>query len=188
MSNDRQRRRENVGDRKRRNLRDQLWPGSARLIWDFTDREGVVGFATIPRLMPLVMHLIKILSGPGSGDPSPVYLELWCRDFGQGIVTIADEAECAYASGYSSTRALRTWREHMLRLVELGFILHKREGLREYAHVLLLNPLSVCARLNAAGKVPEEWWTAFVRRANEIGATIPAPINVGGAEVASADE
>ena len=109
MSTDQKRRRENAGDRKRRNLREQLWPGSSRQIWDFTDHDGVVGFATIPRLMPLVMHLIKILAGgSGSGDPSPVYLELWCRDFGQGIVTISDEAECAYAAGFSYFRSAGT--------------------------------------------------------------------------------
>jgi hypothetical protein len=76
----------------------------------------------------------------------------------------------------------------MLRLVELGFILHKREGLREYAHVLLLNPLAVCAQLNAEGRGPEKWWTAFVRRANEIGATIPAPIELRGAGAVAAGE
>src|SRR5207248_171312 len=99
-------------------------------------------------LLPLILHLIKHLSSDGgTGDPSPVFTELWCRDMGQKIVSITDEAQCAYASGYSSSRALRTWRAHMLRLVELGFILCKREGLREYAHVLLLDPLAVCARL-----------------------------------------
>jgi hypothetical protein len=97
---------------------------------------------------------------------------------GQGIISITDEAQCAYASGYSSSRALRTWRAHMLRLVELGFVLCKQEGLREYAHVLLLDPLAVCARLRQEGRVPDEWWTAFEGRANDIGATIPPPLDL----------
>ncbi len=138
----------------------------------------VKGFATVPRLLPWILHLIKMLAGERKGDPSPVYLELWCRDFGQGIITIGDEQECAYASGYASTRALRTWREHMLKLVEMGFILTKKEGIREYGQVLLLNPLAVCAKLNDEKKVPEEWWTTFSKRANEIGATIPPPIDL----------
>jgi hypothetical protein len=143
------------------------------------DLEGVVGFATLPRLMPLVLHLIKHLAGgEKTGDPSPVYLELWCRDFGQGLVSITDEQECAYGSGYSSSRALRTWRGHVLRLAELGFVLVKAEGNREYGQVLLLNPLAVCSRLHAEGKTPNEWWTAFVRRASEIGAPIPPPLDL----------
>lgn len=169
------RRRKNSADRRRMELREQLWPGSSEWIWDLNDTERVVGFATIPRLLPLVMHLIKQLAD-GDGDPSPVYLELWCRDFGQGIISISDEQDCAYASGYSSTRAMRTWRGHMLKLVELGFIQTKREGNREYGQVLLLNPLAVCNRLHNEGKTPEEWWTAFARRASEIGAKIPPPL------------
>ncbi len=172
------RRRPNKADRKRRELRDQLWPGSAGWIWDINDTEGVVGFATMSRLTPWVLHLIKILSnGDKTGDPGSALLELWCRDFGQGIISIKDEAECAYASGYSSNRALRTWRGHMLRLVELGFIKVKADGIHEYGQVLLLNPLAVCARLKKEGKAPDEWWTSFSRRATEISATIPPPID-----------
>jgi hypothetical protein len=179
MGKDRQGRKENEADRRRAALRDRLWPGSGRWIWDFTDREKVVGFATIPRLMPLILHLIKHLSGDGgTGDPSPVYLELWCRDFGQGLISISDEMECAYASGYSSSRALRTWRGHMLRLAELGFILHRQEGLREFGQVLLLNPLAVCVRLHEEGRVPDAWWTAFVGRAAEIPAPLPPALDL----------
>src|SRR5260221_4028582 len=98
-------------DDNRISLREELWPGSCDEIWDITDAE-LKGFATVPRLMPLVLHLIRILVEKNGGDPSSVYFELWCRDFGQGLVQISDEQECAYFSGYSSTRALRTWRNH----------------------------------------------------------------------------
>jgi hypothetical protein len=101
-------------------------------------------------------------------------LELWCKDWGQGIISIQDEQECAFAAGYSGNRAVRTWKERMYALVELGFILAKQEGNREYGQVLLLNPLAVAARLRGEGRVSDEWWTAFVRRANDIGAKIPA--------------
>jgi hypothetical protein len=172
------RRRVGRPDRRRRDLRDQLWPGSSAWIWDINDKK-VVGFATVPRLMPWILHLIKILTnGEKSGDPSPAYLELWCRDFGQGIITIADEMECAYASGYRSTSAMRTWHGHMLKLAELKFILAKGEGLREFGQVLLLNPLAVCARLRNENKVPDEWWTSFTRRASDIGAPIPPALDM----------
>jgi len=173
------RRRINTADQKRRELREQFWPGSSKWIWDPNDR-SVVGFATVPRLLPWVVHLINILVEGKGGDPGGAYLELWCRDWGQGIISISDEESCAYGAGYRSTRARRTWREHIQKLVDLGFIKTMAQGNREFAHVLLLNPLGVCARLKAEGKVPTEWWGAFVSRAAEISATISVPLQLPG--------
>ena len=121
------------------------------------------------------MHLIKRLSP--KGDPSCVYFELWARAFDEGIITIGDESACAYASGYTGNRADRTWREHVFTLAELGFIKVKPRGNREIGHILLLNPLAVCAghKADTNTDVPDEWWSAFLHRANEIGATIPKP-------------
>ena len=157
-------------EKRREELREALWPNSRDLIWS---RKANKGFGTIPRVLPLVMLLIKLLCD--RGNPCLVYLELWARAFDEGIVTIRDEPACAYASGYTGTRATRTWREHMLKLEELGFIKTKPEGIRGIGHVLLLNPLAVCAQLYREKKqqIPEEWWSAFVTRAGEIGAEIP---------------
>jgi hypothetical protein len=155
---------------KREELRETLWPGSQNRVWS---RRGNVGWTTIPRLLPLAMQLIRLLAS--KGDPSGVYMELWARSFDEGIVSITDESVCAYASGYTGTRAVRTWREHILTLAELGFIEYKPAGNREIGHILVLNPLLVCARLyhKKDRKIPEEWWTAFVTRANEVGTKIP---------------
>ena len=168
--------RTNPKDKRRTDLRDLLWPGSENWIWD---PEQSIGFTAVPRVLPLVTHLIKILAGGGkSGDPSSAYVDLWCRDYGQGIVTIMDEERAAYSAGYSSSRAHRTWKEHMRSLVKMGFILAKKDGNREFGQVLLLNPLRVCETLNAEGKVPEEWWTAFVNRAIEIKAVLPGTLHL----------
>ncbi len=161
-----------VPARRRERLRETLWPGSGSLIWQ---RSTNLGFTTVPRLLPLVLHLIRRLTE--KGDPTSVYLDLWCRSHDEGIVSIVDEEQCAYAAGYTGTRALRTWREHVGKLADLGFIRVKREGNREIGHVLLVNPLAVCSRLHAEGRVPEEWWVAFASRASEIGATIPSPLS-----------
>lgn len=169
------RRKKNLQDRKREKLRDALWPGSSKWIWDAFDMR-VMGFTSVPRVLPWVLHAIKSLS-KGS-DPSSAYLELWCRDYGLGIVEISDDQECAFAAGYASTRAIRTWREHMQKLVDLGFILCLPSGNREFGHVLLLNPLAVCHRLKLENKLPEGWWPSFVARANAIGATIPEPLDL----------
>jgi hypothetical protein len=161
----------NKAAQKREELRDGLWPGSANLIWSRFTNDG---FTTIPRLLPLVMRLIDSLAGKGA--PSGVYLDLWTRVYDEGIVKILDEEAYAYSSGYSGTRAVRTWREHVQKLADIGFIKIKPQGSREIAHILLLNPLTVCAELYRAKPlaVTEEWWTAFVQRAVEIGAKIPA--------------
>jgi hypothetical protein len=170
------RRKSSSPDARRAKLRDQLWPGSEKWIWDIND-PVVVGFATMPRLIPLIMFLIKRLAGgKHAGDPSQVYLDLWSRDRGQGLVVIDDEDECSFSCGYTSGRALRTWRAHILKLQELGFILIKPKGNRECGHILLLDPLAVCARLHEEGKVQEDWWAAFVAGASAIGATIPPPL------------
>ncbi len=165
------RRKLNTADSTRLGRRAQFWPGSDAWVWDMSNKD-TKGFATLPRLMPWIMSLIDHLGGK-SGAASKVYLELWCRDFGQSIITITDENECAYAAGYSSNRGLRTWRERMLQLIELKFILALADGNREYGQVLLLNPLAVCAYWKNQNRVPEEWWTSFVRRAGEIKAEIP---------------
>lgn len=162
--------RPNKAAQKRLTLRNQLWPGLEAQVWSRHDQQG---FTTIPRLLPLVIHLINELAGK-SGSPGYVYLELWCRAFDEGLITIKDELEHAYASGYTGTRALRTWRGHMLVLQELGFIRVKADGIREIGHVLLLNPILVCQELKTKGRVPEEWWTAFVQRANDIGVELTA--------------
>jgi hypothetical protein len=172
------RRNVNSEDRRREKLRDQLWPGSGEWIWTMNDR-GVVGFATMSRLTSLLMFLIKQLSGgKNTGNPAMVFLDLWCYDRGQGLVVIDDEEVRAYACGYDSGRGLRTWRNHMLKLQELGFILVKPKGTREFGHILLLNPLAVAARHHAEGRVDENWWDNFVAAASAIKATILPPLEL----------
>lgn len=170
---------ENSTDRKQRELRDRLWPEAATWIWDRTDKENVKGFATIPRLLPLIMILIKELATKGEGDARMAYLELWSRARDNHIITITDEEDIAYASNcIKPKRATRTWADHMRVLERLGFILIASDGNRDIGHILLLNPLAVAARLQAEGKTPARWWAPFTRRAAEIGAKIPAPASV----------
>ena len=88
----------NAQAKKREKLREELWPGSRDDLWD---RKSEKGFTTIPRLLPLVMHLIKIIAT--KGNPSPVYLELWARAFDEHIITINDEEGAAYACGYTGS-------------------------------------------------------------------------------------
>jgi len=161
-------------DRSQLDLRDRLWPGSASLIWDRNDKPNVKGFTTIPRLLPLIMILIDELKEKGEGDARMAYLELWSRARDAQIVSIKDEEDIAYASNCTRPkRATRTWKDHMRVLKRLGFILIDSDGNREIGHILLLNPLAVAARLHKEGRTSRAWWSAFTRRASEIGAKIP---------------
>ena len=163
---------------KRGELRETFWPKSKELIW-VPDAKVTVGWIRISRLIPLVMHLIKKLAKKGKGNPSLVYLELWARSWDDGIVSIDDEKSFAFGSGYSGSRAVRTWHEHMLILQELGFIKIASAGVREIAHVLMVNPLQVCAELVADKsrkfKGKDDWWNEFRSRAIAIKANIPGP-------------
>jgi hypothetical protein len=165
-------RNKNKADQRREDQRNELWPGSAQWIWDLNDEENTVGFATISRLMPWITVLIRHLAGKGK-DPTSIYWELWCRDMRQGIVQISDEQECAFASGYASSRALRTWREHVQLLVDLHFLKTERNGNREVGFVLLMNPLAVARWYHDQKLDPPGWWASFMQRAREIGAPIP---------------
>ena len=141
------------------------------LIWNPGSNE-VKGFATISRLMPWIMVLIRHLSPKGK-DPSGVYWELWCRDFGQALIEINDEEEHAFAAGYTSNRALRTWKDHIRLLAEMHFIRFDGVGNREIGNVLLINPLAVARWYHQEKKTPKGWWSSFSRRAAAIKATIP---------------
>jgi hypothetical protein len=150
-------------------LRDSLWPHASDVVWS---RQTGKGFTSIPRVLPLVMHLIGKLAE--KGDPSRVYLDLWARAFDEGLVTVSDENGFAFSSGYTGPRAVRTWREHVQMLEKLGFLWTKEQGNRDIAQILLLNPYKICVKLHEEGKVPKVWWNAFITRANEIGAEIPS--------------
>lgn len=153
---------------RRIELREQLWPDSHELVWSRKDNDG---FVAIPRLLPLVMKLIGLLAK--RGNPGRAYLALWLRSFDEGLVSISDEQAVSYEAGYDGTRAVRTYREHLETLQELKFIRIAPDGIREYGHVLLLNPITVFVHYRRNGKVTDELWGAFLRRASEVGARIP---------------
>ena len=156
--------------KRRTTLRERFWPNSGELIWS---RHTHVGFTTIPRTLPLILRLIKELSPKGKGDPSRVYFDLWSRVYDEGFVEVTQPDDFAYAAGYTGTRALRTWREHVQLLAHMGFIRTEEQGNRDIAYVLILNPHEVVAQLRSINKVPKEWWTAFVAQAEAIKADIP---------------
>jgi hypothetical protein len=119
------------------------------------------------------MTLIDDLKGKGR-DISRVYFDLWCRQMDDSFVEVTDEESFAYSSGYSTPgRNVRSWRERIEMLRDLGFISVRPNGSRKYGYILLHHPHRVVCKLRAQRKVNEAWWGAFTKRASEIGAVLP---------------
>ena len=161
----RPRRRVTTAQRRRLRLRRELWPEVKEdQLWD---RTQFVGFTTIPRTLSLILHIIDSLDKKTAGR---VYFDLWCRAFDDYVVEIRDEYEAALSSGYEGQRAIRTWRERIAVLEDLGFVHAKKAPHGAYRYVLVLEPHDVIASLQKKGKVPEELGLALHAQMLSIGA------------------
>ena len=138
-------------------------------------QEPEKGFARIPRTLPLLAVLMRRPELSGNRDPSSAYLELHTRHLGEGVVELTHEADHAYASGYTGNRAVRTWRDRMRLLEDLGFVRIMSKLGRRFGYALLLHPSLVVARVREEGKIDEgwmrDWWIAYRARQTETGET-----------------
>lgn len=147
-------------------LRDKLWPNLDQTkLWD---RKKTAGFTTIPRTMPLILKVMDELSN--QKPLSKTYLDLWCRGFDECFITITNPSDNAFYAGFTSQRALPTWRARMNRLAELGFIDAKPGTSGDYHYVLLWNPHLVVKKLSDAGRVSEATFNVLYDRMQQIGA------------------
>jgi hypothetical protein len=144
-------------DERRQRIREEFWPDEDA----WTGGEHDKGWFKAPRTLPLILTLMRSKDLSGTSDPSNVYLELLSRQFGDGVVEIQNEAEHAYAAGYSSTRAVRTWQDLMRCLEKLGFIKIKGIGKNAFKYVLIVHPATVIKRLQDDGNIPQEWLDAY---------------------------
>ncbi len=148
-------------------LRNRLWPNhSDKFIWI---RQKHNGFTTLPRTMPLILSIMDDLAGSPVGM---AYLELWCRAFDEGFVTLSKQREIAFHAGFDGQRGERTWRSKMKDLVELGFIDIQSGPSGPMSYALILNPYLVIRRLHEQKRpgLREDKYNALVERAGEIGA------------------
>src|SRR5262245_41551441 len=144
----------NAISRKRQHLREMYWPGVQAY-------QAERAFFQAPRTLSMVLTLMSDRTISGNFDARPVYLELWSRHMGDGIIELTHEEDHAYASGYSGTSALRRWRERMAILEKWGFIFVRGSGLRKYSHVLLRPPGVVVEELRKRGMVDDQWYRAY---------------------------
>jgi hypothetical protein len=130
--------------------REEAWLGGAEKGW-----------FRAPRTIPLVLGLIDSKSLSEKKRPSNVYLELWARDMGEGLIEMKAPEIHAYWAGYGGSRGVRTWQERMRILERLGFIKIKPAGNQIYGYVLLVHPAKVIEELQAKGKLPPDWLDSY---------------------------
>lgn len=146
--------------------RAKLWPAvTDDMLWGM-DNEG---WAALPRLMPLMMNIMDDLSDKGF-PVSRTYLELWARLREEQFLTLNRPDEMAFHAGFDGQRALRTWKDRVQRLADLGFIGLMPGPLGDLSYAVFYNPYHVIKRAYIAKKVQERKWQALVVRAAEIGA------------------
>lgn len=147
-------------------LRAKLWPNlSDDMLWGM-DNEGWVA---LPRIMPLMMSIMDDLSEKGF-PVSRTYLELWSRLREEQFLTLNRPEEMAFHAGFEGQRALRTWKDRIQRLSNLGFIGLVPGPLGDLSYAVVYNPYHVIKRAYLAGNVQERKWQALVVRSSEVGA------------------
>jgi hypothetical protein len=162
-----------MASRKHRNVlkrqkeaRSKLWPElSETQLWSM-DNDGWVA---LPRLMPLMMSIMDDLSGKGF-PVGRTYLELWARLREEQFLTLNRPEEMAFHAGFEGQRALRTWKDRVQRLADMGFIGLKSGPLGDLSYAVFYNPYHIIKRAHLGGKVQERKWQALIVRSNEIGA------------------
>lgn len=152
--------------KRQREARAKLWPEvSEDMLWSM-DSDG---WAPLPRLMPLMMSIMDDLSGKGF-PVGRTYLEMWARLREEQFLTLNRPEEMAFHAGFEGQRALRTWKDRVQRLADLGFIGLKSGPLGDLSYAVFYNPYHVIKRAFLAKGVQERKWQALMVRANEVGA------------------
>ena len=170
---------------KRTEQREEYWSGSGEDFWHRT-RSSDKGFSTIPRTLPLVMVLLEHL-GKGK-DLTRVYLDLWSRLFDEGVVEVTDQADFAYASGFAANRGVRSWRERIKKLEELGFVKTTGRWDDDIHYILVVHPDKVIQKLDNEGKLPSQWKARYEAKLREIGAQRWSPPKPAQAKGSSSSE
>ena len=164
-------------------LREKIWPDLT--VDELWYRKKYDGFTSIPRTMPIIMNIIDDLSK--AKPASKTYFALWGKAYDEMYVSLQNAEDLAYHSGFTGQRAIRTWKERMQSLADLGFIKVAAGPRGNLSHAVILNPHFVIRRLHEAGTagLTEAAFNTLLERANEIGAEdmeidMPAPKKAAG--------
>jgi hypothetical protein len=156
-------------------VRAEVWPDAEAWMWP---PAGAKGWSKVPRTLAIILQILKDKRvRVGKEDPGPVYIELMTHPWDDGLIEIQNEKTHADHAGYTGgERGVRSWRERMSQLEELGFIKIAPRGSMKYGYAMLVNPYLAVEALNRQGKVEKGWWLAFKERWTKESGEEPAVI------------
>jgi hypothetical protein len=152
-------------DQRRFRRRNELWPDAEFI----AAKPNETGWWKASRALPLLLLLTRDRRITGRLDCSAVYLDLLSRDYGQGFVEILDEADHAFCAGYFGERAVRSWRERMIKLADAEFIKIKPKANRRLGYALIVDQHKVARDLHVQNKVDDTWWQNYLQRLDAAG-------------------
>jgi hypothetical protein len=156
--------------RQRLRLRETLWPGVESSIWPQQDEAG---WCPTPRVMPVIFRMLSEKIVSGDMDLSRTYLGLWCDNYGEGIVEVASESSYAETAGFRGERGVRSWRQRVRRLADLGFLRIHERGNKAIGFVAILHPYIAIQTIYERGLISAGWWALYQKRLIEVGAVVP---------------
>jgi hypothetical protein len=168
--------------KKRIALREHLSPGSSARIWP---QPNEAGWSKMPRYIAVILRALQKNASKGY-DLGAVYLELLARNEEEGIVEIVKEEEHAYLSGYkANARGVRSWRERVRMLEQLGFIEAYPRGVARIDQVIVRHPRHALEALHAAKQLDDELHHYLGKILIDSGA-VPDPLSSGPSVAAAA--
>lgn len=139
---------------------------------DYWDRKKMIGYSTIPRVLPITMQILDVLT---KGKPvGHTYFCLWARLPDFSFMKIDNPELFAKEAGFTGQRAQDTWKGRMLKLVEYGFIKNYEGHTGPFHYILMRNPVKVMKELNEKGEFNQgtlkTLYERFKERAEQVGA------------------
>lgn len=146
-------------DRRLARLRPIIWPDHPEDAWPGC-KESLCFRA--PSILPIVLRILDSKGLRGDRDVSRTYLDLMAREQGGGVVELDQERDHAYLAGFEANeRGVKSWRERIRILADLGFIRVAPRGSSPYGYVLLLDPERSILSLRERGLISDGDWNLF---------------------------
>lgn len=150
-------------------MREHLWPKGDAEMWRGVKEKG---WFAAPRYLPAVLALLDEKELRGDQDLSRVYIDLWTRTYDEGLVQVTTDKEHALACGFPNR--VRSWRDRLRKLEELGFVKVFAVGASDFAYIGMVHPYIAVQRLRRKGKLTNErLWNLFIKSLADAGASKP---------------
>jgi hypothetical protein len=149
-------------------LRGQLWPDAHQEVFA-PSTHGTVGYARMPRVVPMLASLLNEFDRNNCGA---LYVVLWSHDRGHAFVPVDDLESLAIEAGYTPTRARRAWKERVTLLREWNVIRTAPKSANEHGYILLRNPYRVALELKESRAISNVWWSTFEERCRKAGVVL----------------